>query len=202
MKYLFLFSLQLCSLSLFGQVKDVDGQTYSTVVIGNQTWTSTNLNVSHFRNGDLIPQAKTPMEWMVANENQQPAWCYYQNKSKFGKQFGKLYNGFALMDIRGIAPEGFHIPTDEEWTTLTNFTNAPDATKVMLNKLGLNLQAGGYRYDGGSFEGMNVSSYWWSQTEYFETQNALLRKMESNTDTLGGDMHGYDWGFYIRCVKD
>jgi len=72
----------------------------------------------------------------------------------------------------------------------------------MLNKLGLNLQNGGYRYDGSSFNGMNNPSFWWSTTEYFETQNSLLRHVETKTDTLGRDMHGYDWGFYVRCVKD
>ena len=105
MKYFLLLSFHLCYFMLIAQVKDADGQVYPTVVIGSQTWTTINLNVTHFRNGDIIPEAKTEMDWLLANENKQPAWCYYQNKTKFGKKFGKLYNGFALIDERGIAPD-------------------------------------------------------------------------------------------------
>ena len=67
-----------------GSIEDlvIEGQTYKTVKIGNQTWMAENLNVSTFRNGDPIPQAKTNKEWELAGKNKQPAWCYYDNDPK------------------------------------------------------------------------------------------------------------------------
>ena len=82
-----------------------------SVVIGTQTWTTENLNVSTFRNGDPIPEAKTNEEWITADNNKQPAWCYPEE----GVRFGKLYNYYAVNDPRGLAPFGWHIPTIAEW---------------------------------------------------------------------------------------
>ena len=91
------------------------------VTIGTQTWTSKNLDVSKFRNGEVIPLAKTDAEWVLAGQNKQPAWCYYENKTANDTTYGKLYNWFAVNDARGLAPKGYHIPTDAEWTTLTDY---------------------------------------------------------------------------------
>ena len=91
-----------------------------TVTIGTQTWTTKNLDVATFRNGDAIPQAKTDEEWEAAGDNKQPAWCYYENNAANGTKYGKLYNWYAVNDARGLAPAGYHIPTDEEWTILEN----------------------------------------------------------------------------------
>ena len=92
-----------------------------TVTIGTQTWTTKNLDVATFRNGDAIPQAKTNEEWEAAGENKQPAWCYYENNTANGTKYGKLYNWYAVVDTRGLAPAGYHIPTDEEWTVLSTY---------------------------------------------------------------------------------
>ena len=91
------------------------------IKIGTQTWTTKNLDVSKFRNGEAIPLAKTYAEWVLAGRNQQPAWCYYENKGENGTKYGKLYNWFAVMDARGLAPSGYHVPTDAEWTILTDY---------------------------------------------------------------------------------
>jgi uncharacterized protein (TIGR02145 family) len=85
-----------------------------SVVIGTQTWTTENLNVSTFRNGDPIPEVKTNEEWITADNNKQPAWCYPEE----GGRFGKLYNYYAVNDPRGLAPFGWHIPTIAEWGVL------------------------------------------------------------------------------------
>ena len=86
-----------------------------SVKIGTQTWTSENLNVSTFRNGDPIPEARTKQEWILAGNHEQPAWCYYNNDSENGKVYGKLYNWYAVIDTRGIAPKGWHIPSIKDW---------------------------------------------------------------------------------------
>ena len=108
---------------------------YKTVTIGAQVWMVANLNVSTFRNGDLIPQATSDAEWKAAGKNKQPAWCYYDNDAKNGAKYGKLYNWYAVNDPRGLAPSGYHVPTDAEWTTLDNFLGV-DAGKKMKNTSG------------------------------------------------------------------
>jgi uncharacterized protein (TIGR02145 family) len=92
-----------------------------TVTIGTQEWTTKNLDVSTFRNGDPIPEAKTDEEWKRAGELKQPAWCYYDNDSANGEKYGKLYNWYAVNDARGMAPSGYHVPTDVEWKVLADF---------------------------------------------------------------------------------
>jgi len=86
------------------------------VTIGNQVWMSQNLNVDKFRNGDPIPHAETREEWEKAGENRHPAWCYYDNDSANADKYGKLYNWYAVNDPRGLAPEGWKIPSHEDWT--------------------------------------------------------------------------------------
>jgi uncharacterized protein (TIGR02145 family) len=84
------------------------------IKIGTQIWMSENLNVDCFSNGDPIPEAKTKDEWEVAGSNKQPAWCLYKNT-----QFlGKLYNYYALSDIRRIEPEGWRLSTRKDWESL------------------------------------------------------------------------------------
>jgi uncharacterized protein (TIGR02145 family) len=92
---------------------------YPSARIGKQVWMVENLNVDHFRNGDLIPEAKTDKAWKQAAKEGKPAWCYYENDSAYGKKYGKLYNWFAVCDPRGLAPEGWQVPSDNEWLALT-----------------------------------------------------------------------------------
>ena len=94
---------------------------YKTVTIGSQVWMAKNLEVSTFRNGDVIPQATSNAEWEAAGKNKQPAWCYYDNDSKNDVKYGKLYNWYAVNDPRGLAPVGYHVPTDAEWTQLSDY---------------------------------------------------------------------------------
>jgi uncharacterized protein (TIGR02145 family) len=90
-------------------------------LIGGQIWTTSNLNVSKFQNGDPIYEAKTKAQWNKASEDKKPAWCYYQNNAQNGVIYGKLYNWYAVNDSRGLAPKGWHIPTSNEWYELISF---------------------------------------------------------------------------------
>ncbi len=121
---------------LFLVIFSVSNSFAQTVTIGNQTWTTKNLDVATFRNGDLIPEAKTDEEWKAAGENKQPAWCYYDNKAANGTKYGKLYNWYAVVDYRGLAPAGWHVPTDEEWTVLSTYLVGDDAGKKMKSSSG------------------------------------------------------------------
>jgi uncharacterized protein (TIGR02145 family) len=123
--------IYLFCISSFGQAQ--------TVTIGAQVWTTKNLNVAIFRNGDPIPEAKTNEEWEAAGENKQPVWCYYENNAANGTKYGKLYNWYAVNDYRGLAPAGFHVPTDEEWTVLSTFLGGEDvAGKKLKSSSGWN----------------------------------------------------------------
>jgi uncharacterized protein (TIGR02145 family) len=130
------------------QVTDLNGKTYSTVKIGAQEWMAENLDVSKFRNGDPIPEAKTSAEWAQAGENGKPAWCYYNHDPVMGRLYGKLYNWYAVNDPRGLAPAGWHVPGDPEWTTLINYLGGDSvAGGKMKNITGWNESYG----DGGPY---------------------------------------------------
>jgi uncharacterized protein (TIGR02145 family) len=119
MKTLNLIILALIfSIQLLAQLKDIDGNSYEIIKIGKQEWMSKNLNSSHFRNGDTIPEAKTNIEWENSMEKKQPAWCHIYDIDPNGLKIGKLYNIYAVCDPRGLAPEGYRIPTVKDWELL------------------------------------------------------------------------------------
>ena len=129
---------------LFLVIFSVSNSFVQTVTIGTQTWTTKNLDVATFRNGDAIPQAKTDEEWEAAGHYKQPAWCYYENNTANGTKYGKLYNWYAVVDSRGLAPAGWHVPTDEEWTVLSTFLGGVDvAGKKMKSTSGWTYTTGG-----------------------------------------------------------
>lgn len=96
-----------------------DPKAPSEVNIGGMTWAAKNLNTAVFRNGDTIPQALSRAQFEQMGNNKQPAWCYPDFDEKKGRQYGKMYNWFAVSDPRGLAPEGWRVPTDRDWTALT-----------------------------------------------------------------------------------
>ncbi|MBM2813407.1 MAG: hypothetical protein HW421_169 [Ignavibacteria bacterium] len=98
------------------------------VTIGTQIWMTKNLDVTTYRNGDAIPQVTDSAQWANLTTG---AWCYYNNDANNGTTYGKLYNWYAVNDPRGLAPTGWHVPSDAEWTTMENY-----------------LIANGYNYDG------------------------------------------------------
>ena len=96
-------------------------KTYVSVSIGKQIWMKENLNVTFFRNGDPIPEAKSKEEWIAAGKQNKPAWCSYDNDAKNDVKYGKLYNWFAVSDPRGLAPQGWKIPEFEDLNTLDTY---------------------------------------------------------------------------------
>ncbi len=147
------------------------------VKIGDQIWMTRNLNVDKFCNGDPIPEAKTNEEWIKAGENGEPAWCYYDNDPENGEKFGRLYNWYAVNDPRGLAPEGWHIPSDEEWTTLVDYLGGEDEANIKMrssvgwendgegnNESGFSALLGGYRNSYGDFNDLGECASWWTST--------------------------------------
>jgi uncharacterized protein (TIGR02145 family) len=192
--------------------------SFKSVKIGTQTWMAENLNVSTFRNGDQIPEAKTKEEWEKAGKEGRPAWCYYENDPKNGTKYGKLYNWYAVNDSRGLAPSGWHITTDAEWTILKNQLG-DDAGKKMkstsgweiteelqengngTNSSGFSGLPGGLRYINGNFLLFGRVGFWWSSTEH-DTSGAYKRWLTHEDGSLSGDNCYKGEGFSVRCLKD
>ena len=185
-----------------------------SVTIGYQVWMIKNLDVATFRNCDPIPQAKTAEEWKKAGENQQPAWCYYDNDPANGTKYGKLYNWYAVNDARGLAPQGYHIPTDAEWTTLTTYLGGEEVAGTKMkntsgwnengngtNSSGFNGLPGGSRNSSGPFDAIGKVGSWWSSPE-LNTDDAW----DLSLYYLNGFVYSFKYdkgdGLSVRCLRD
>jgi len=196
-------------------VSSCGGGASKEVTIGKQVWMTKNLDVATFRNGDPIPEAKTDEEWERAGENKQPAWCYYKNDPANGAKYGKLYNWYAVNDPRGLAPAGYHIPSDAEWTKLTDFLDGREVAGTKMksktgwskngngtNSSGFSGLPGGYRDNLGTFLSIGEDGYWWSSSENY-TDNAWDRNLGYNSGCVFRLNGIYkEEGFSVRCLRD
>jgi uncharacterized protein (TIGR02145 family) len=203
----------------------IDGRIYKTIKIGKQVWMAENLNASMYRNGDLIPNVPDNIKW---GELTGGGWCYYNNDSKNEHPFGKLYNWHALNDPRGLAPDGWHIPSDEEWQILelklgmgehllngTGWRGSLEGGKLKeagedhwhnpnegaTNESGFTAFPGGYRDVEGMFYVLGTSGYWWSTTE-FTKHFAWYRSLYFTSSKIHRTNSYEGDGFSIRCIKD
>lgn len=184
---------------------------YKSVKIGNQVWMTSNLDVGCYRNGDPIPEVRDPIQW---SDLRTGAWCYYENDSGNGT---RLYNWYAVNDPRGLAPLGWHIPSDEEWTALTDYLGGEDVAGGKLkdrwsgwwhppnagatDEVKFGALPGGRRSESGSFGGYLYYGYWWASTS-FDDRGAWYRRM-SYDDTWTVDSINYKYNaFSVRCVAD
>jgi uncharacterized protein (TIGR02145 family) len=192
---------------------------YESVKIGNQEWMTRNLDVDRFRNGDLVPHVESGEEWEKVGKNGQPAWCYYDNNP----DRGKLYNWYAVNDPRGLALEGWHVPTDDEWTTLINYLGGENIAGLKMksveswvnrynqdgkiinginsNSSGLNIIPGGDRFPDGSFFSIRGSAFFWSATEGAYS-GAWLRNLNNNNGDVGKSSYSEAVGASVRCLRD
>jgi uncharacterized protein (TIGR02145 family) len=200
--------------------------TICEVKISNQVWMCKNLDVDHYRNGDIIPQVTDPTAW---NNLTSGAWCYYNNDSAMGAIYGKLYNWYAVNDPRGLAPSGWQVPSDSVWKTLemnlgmsqaeadkTDWRGTNEGGKLKetgtLHWLSPNTGAtnesdftalpGGYRNWDGTFDTFKNRGCWWVSTGYDATR-AWYRILDythtsifSHWGASKNDAHS------VRCVKD
>lgn len=210
-------------------IKSTIQTNYPSVQIGDQEWMTKNLDVSTFRNGDLIPQAKTNQEWSAANKSKKPAWCYYHigysEISKYGvdlektKKYGKLYNVAAINDIRGLAPRGWHIPNNDEWKVLSNKASISSLKSKSgwkenngSNASGFNMLPGGFR--DGSFSSLLETAWFWSSTPgFWDTTNESYGVKFENNYSIRISYYNDSWsnidmsfnrpggGHSVRCIK-
>jgi len=203
-------------------VTDIDGNLYHTISINSQIWMVENLKATHYRNGEPIPNVTDSVEWGKLTTG---AYCDYANNPVNSVTYGKLYNWFAVHDSRNLAPNGWHIPSDAEWTTLTTYLGkdiAGDKLKEEgtthwlspnsgTNESGFSAIPGGSRFCDvlfsirdtiGTFSDLGVIGYWWSSTE-FQTYYALSRSISNSLSGVGRVLnYRKEDGFSVRCLKD
>jgi len=193
---------------------------YKSVIIGSQEWMKYNLNVRKFRNGEPIPLIRTPDEWVFASENCQPACCFFENMWWIGPNYGKLYNWYAVNDPRGLAPEGWHIPTDEEWEKLTGFLGGEEVAGTKLkskrewedpegtNTSRFNALPGSFRKPDGEFKGVEDDNNWWKCFGYWWTSDendsgsAWERSIRDYNGYVYREYAEKGFGFSVRCIRD
>jgi uncharacterized protein (TIGR02145 family) len=185
------------------------------VIIGTQTWAGCNANVSTYANGDPIPYVSDPTDWDALTTG---AWCYYNNDPSTEATYGKLYNWYAATDTLhgGIAPAGYRVPTDTEWTILTDYLGGDTIAGGAMKEAGLchwispNLGAtnssGFSALPGGSRQGypatdLGYNSYWWSSTE-FSSEFAWYKYLSTYGESASNNINTKKWGLSIRFIKD
>ena len=184
------------------------------VKIGKQIWMTKNLDVSIFRNGDIIRHASTKQEWLDAAGRGEGAWCYYDHDPKNGAIYGKLYNWYAVKDSRGLAPKGYHIPNDAEWTVLAEFLGGEYVAGEKLkstsgwanggngdNSSGFNGLPGGGCSGYGDFGDTTVYGYFWSSSEG-NAGDAWYRSLFSYNTGVVRNFNGKNSGLSVRCLRD
>jgi uncharacterized protein (TIGR02145 family) len=210
-----------CYALLFqGESSSYQTESINEIIIGTQIWTTKNLDVSTYRNGQPIRQARTTKEWLDAINKKIGAWCYYKNDPKNGKMYGKLYNWYAVNDKRGLAREGYHIPSDAEWSVLTEYLGGEQIAGFKMksttgwannrngdNSSGFNALPGGARQDFGGFDAITDFGCWWSSSEA-DTFYAWVRYLTawSTNPKYGWEVHmsndSKNNGFSVRCLRD
>jgi uncharacterized protein (TIGR02145 family) len=215
----------------YGSVADIDGNVYKTIQIGTQTWMAENLKTTRYRNGELIGTT-TPSSFDLINElTPYYQWAYNGDEGNV-PTYGRLYTWFAANDNRSVCPMGWHIPSDDEWTTLSDYLinngygyggSGSDIGKALAaqsdwgnytvpgtiandkasnNTSGFTALPGGYRHTQGTFFYKGSNGYWWSSTSYQNNKYAYIRDMSSHFNNFTNYYYQKREGFSVRCLKD
>jgi len=189
------------------------------VDICGKIWMGCNLDVDTYRNGDPIPEVTDPTKWVNLTTG---AWCYFNNDPANGEIYGKLYNWYAVNDPRGLAPDGWHIPTDKEWAELGDCLGGSSVAGGKLkttgsieggdglwyapntgatNEIGFSALPGGWRNYYGTFVTVGSIGQWWSATMY-DANYAWLRSLTCSRTDIIREYLSKVYGFSVRCVRD
>lgn len=192
-------------------VTDIDGNVYTIVKIGKQSWMAENLRTTRYRNGDSIAHLTDDNRWSEATGG---AWSNYRNLSSFDSLYGKLYNWYAVNDKRGLCPKGWHVATDADWNYLTELLGGKTAAGAIksprlwdppnrgaMDKNGFSAFGGGLRNYYGMFKTLGTFGYYWSSTGT-DRGTAWFRKLDCYDAKLGRDDVLKETGFSCRCVMD
>lgn len=208
-----------------GIIADLDGNRYQTKTFGSQTWMVENLKTSKYRNGESINNLTEAADWSATSQG---AWCNYNNDAAYGIKYGKLYNSWAVNDPSNIAPAGWHVATDDDWTTLEAYVSTHYGSSLSIGKAlasttewptdagsstigndlsinnysGFNALPGGFRCYLSTFYFEGEQARFWTSTSFSDT-TAWMRYLYFNNNYVGiykGALKNL--GYSIRCVKD
>ncbi len=211
-------------------VTDIDGNKYETVKIGDQWWMAENLKVTHYRNGDPIPNVTDDDQWENLDENETGAYCAYNNSESNADTYGYLYNWYAVDDSSGLAPEGWHVPSDAEWKQLEMYLGMSQSEadddgwrgtnegsqlagqadlwedgaleeNAEFGTSGFNALPGGYRGHDGYFGSMGSDAGFWSSTES-NGYSAWYRRLSYFGSEVSRGNYYERAGFSVRLVRD
>jgi uncharacterized protein (TIGR02145 family) len=196
------------------QINDIDGNSYNTVWINGKNWMAENLKTTRYNDGTALPLVTGGDEW---DDLTTPAYCWYNNDSTtYAQTYGALYNWYTVHTGK-LCPDGWHAPSNDEWSELTNYLGGVNIAGGKLketgtthwlspnegatNETGFTALPGGYRSSNGGFDYIGNLGYWWSATEY-DSGSAWYRNMTSNFSHIYQNDGNKGYGFSVRCVRD
>ena len=196
-------------------VTDIDGNTYSIIQIGTQFWTGENLKTTKFNDNTDIPLVTDATTWISLAT---PAFCWYNNDEATNKDiYGGLYNFYAVSSGK-LCPAGWHVPTNDEFTILSNYLGGESVAGGKMKETGTihwaapNTGAtnesnftglpGGQRNELGDFTGVSLNGIWWSSTPYNEIKPWYRSLGSTISNLFVGNGSLNIRGFSIRCIKD
>jgi uncharacterized protein (TIGR02145 family) len=196
-------------------VTDIDGNVYNTITIGSQVWLKENLKTTKYNDGAEIPNVIDNTEWGNLTSG---AYCWYDNnEATYKNSYGALYNWFAA-NTNKICPIGYHIPSDAEWTELSEYLGGSGIAGGKLKEIGTthwmtpntgatnesNFTAlpGGWRSYNGTFNLIREIGYWWSSTQYTSSESAYSSSLGYDSDDFFRHGSNKKNGHFIRCLKN
>lgn len=198
----------------YGQMADIEGNTYNTVIIGEQEWMAENLRTRAYANGDPITNGQESSVWFALTTG---GYTIYNDDPALEEVYGLLYNWAATQDERNVCPTGWHVPTDPEWTVLTDNLGGEGVAGEKLkatgtefwqepnfaanNESGFSALPGGWRLGFGPFNFNGQNSYFWTETT-LTASNKWYRRMSYDTGIVSRDFSDPKLGMSIRCVRD
>jgi uncharacterized protein (TIGR02145 family) len=188
-----------------------DATDYAVVTIGTQCWFQENLKTTTYRNGDVIPNIQDGGEWSALDQNQTGAWASYNNSPSNEDTYGKLYNWYAVDDARALCPSGWNVPTDPEWTQLTDLLGGTSVAGYSLksttgwysngsNSSGFTALPGGYRSSGGGFSNSSIGYFWSSSVQ--GGSSAWSRVLDNFSSYVSRNYYNQHYGVSVRCLRD
>jgi uncharacterized protein (TIGR02145 family) len=204
--------------SFQNNVSDIDGNTYKTVQIGTKVWMVENLKTAKYNDGTVIPNVTDNTQWQ---NNTTGAWSYYDNDAAYNAKYGKLYNWYVVSPStngnKNVCPTGWHVPTDAEWTVLTDYLGGESVAVGKMKEVGTtswsspNTSAtntslftglpGGVRYSLGSYDSVGNYGGWWSSTEV-STDGAWDRSLYYSSGNAYRNARYKEDGLSVRCLRD
>ena len=194
-------------------IKDIEGNVYKTVTLYSKVWMAENLRTTKFNDGMSIPRVIHDTAWSNLNT---PGYCWYFKDSVYAKTYGALYNWYTV-NTGKLCPNGWHVPTDYEWTALTLYLGGESVAGGKLketgtthwvspnnkatNETGFTALPGGTRFSGGTLDGFGRLGYWWSATESYN-DFAFGRIISYQDGNIRSFENSKQFGYSVRCVKD